>query len=91
MSNDDLTAFREEMRRRGVYKSSRRVLFRSEPAQIRKAAERKSIDLAMLSLKQIAASFGTATPDSEVEIVLYRELVEKVRKILDARKEREGG
>jgi hypothetical protein len=73
MSNDDLAAFREEMRRRGVYDSGKRVVFRTK-----RERPATSVDISSMSIKRLAWGFGCAQPDSQLESDLYRALVEKI-------------
>ena len=94
MSGDDLSAFRAEMQRRGVYERKEpRLITRAERARRRsqrnpqtEIVEQAEQDLSSLSIKRLAWAFGCARPDSETESKLYRLLVQKVATILEARK-----
>lgn len=87
MAGDDLSEFREEMRKRGLYKKPPvRLRTRKERAERDARYPTRSIEIGEMSIKRLAWAFGCASPDSETESQLYRALVEKVRGILEARR-----
>lgn len=95
MSNNDLTEFRAEMRRRGVYDKPRRIMFRAErdarkpryTSMSQCVAAEVVADPSSMSIKRLAWAFGCAKADSETELQLYRALVDRVAAVIAARQE----
>lgn len=82
MGSHTMDDFHREMEKRRLEGKTRRSgVQRTTSAEV-------AADPASMTIKRLAWAFGCAAKDSELEIQLYRALVQR---ITDARKEREGG